>query len=104
MSDKQIGPMYLRALLDAKPRDFGYTIVEYNLTNGTFKKIEIKVEDTRMRMETEGQQYETYIKGWQLAPKELWMKDFDTFLAVRKIRGYTGEYPEPKIEVVNEKE
>jgi len=86
-------PMYLRVLLDAKPRDFGYTVVEYNLTNGTFKKMEIKAEDTKMRVEAAGQQYEAYVRGWQLVPKNLWMKDFETYLSLRQMRGYTGEVP-----------
>ena len=84
--------MFLRTLLDAKPRDFHYTIVTYNLTNGSWKKEEIKVEDTRMRIEAEGQQFETYVRDWQLSPKNLWLKDYSTYLAVRKLRGYVGVY------------
>ena len=88
-------PMFLRTLLDAKPREFGYTVVEYNLTNGSWKKLEIKVEDTKMRIETDGHQFESNLRGWQLCPKNVWMKDFDTFLEIRKLRGYTGDFPKP---------
>lgn len=88
-------PMFLRTLLDAKPRSFGYTIVEYNLTNGSWKKLEIKVQDTQMRVEQEGRQFETNIRGWQLVPKNIWMKDFEMFIAIRKARGYSGDFPKP---------
>lgn len=90
-----MGPMFLRTLLDGKPREFGYTVVTYNLSNGSWKKEEIKVEDTKMRVEQDGQQFESNIRGWELCPKNVWLKDFETFLEIRKLRNYTGEFPMP---------
>jgi len=102
-----MGPLFLRTILASSAwgeGKFGYVVAEYNLSTGSWKKIEISMKDTKMRIEQDGQQFESNTRGWELCPKELWMKDFDTFLAVRKLRGYTGEYPEPKIGVVDEKE
>lgn len=90
-----MGPQFIRTLLDAKPRDYGYTVVEYNLVNGTFKQHEIKVGDTEMRIEVDGQQFETCLYEWQLCPKNVWMNDFDTFLEARRLNKYTGEFPMP---------
>lgn len=90
-----MGPMFLRTLLDAKPRLFGYNIVEYNLVNGSWKLEEVKVGDTLMRIEQDGQQFETYIRDWQLSPKNLWLKDYSTYLAVRQMRNYVGSFPQP---------
>lgn len=86
--------MFLRTLIDAAPRNFGYTIIEYNLVTGSFKTEEIKVGDTRMRIEQGGQQYEVHSRnGWQLCSKTEFDKYFETFLAIRKVRGYTGDIP-----------
>ena len=91
-------PMFLRTLLassDWGEGKFGYVVVEYNLSNGSWKKEEIKITDTSMRIEVDGQQFESNIRGWQLEPKNVWMKDYQTFLAIRQLRGYTGAFPTP---------
>lgn len=92
-------PQWIRTLIDAKPREFGYTVIEYDLVTGTWVKKEIKVTETHMRVEEPGQQFEVYNPyaplGWSLVPKNVWTKDFETFLEARKKNNYTGEYPQP---------
>lgn len=89
-------PTDIRTLLDAKPREFGYTVIEYNLTNGQWKKKEIKVTDTKMRMEAEGQQYEVHgPNGWQLVPRNIFMEYFQIFKDIRQKNNFGGEVPQP---------
>ena len=93
-----MGPMFLRTLLQATAwgeGKFGYDAVEYNLSNGSWRRIELPIDDTKMRVEQDGQQFETYLHDWQLSPKALWLKDYATYLKVRQMRNYVGSFPQP---------
>lgn len=93
-----MGPMFLRTLLAGSTwgeGKFGYSVAEYNLSNGSWRRVELPIDDTKMRIEKEGQQFETYIRDWQLSSKGLWLKDYVTYLAVRSLRNYSGLFPQP---------
>lgn len=89
-------PRWIRTLLDAKPREFGYTVAEYDISTGQWKQKEIKVTDTHMRMEQEGQQYEVQgHNGWQLVPRNVFMEYFNIFNEIRQKNNFGGDVPQP---------
>ena len=84
----------IRTVIDAKPRNYHYTVVEY-LTNGGFKTYEVKSADTSMRIEQDGQQFEVDGAGWRLIPPNDFAERFEEWLMVRKEKGYDNNYPKP---------
>lgn len=88
---------HIRTLLDATPRNFGYGVVEYDLTKGTYDARDIHATSTKMRMETEGAQFEAsqFGKTWVLVSKEIFYSHLPRFESARKNNNYEGDYIHP---------
>lgn len=88
----------IRSLVDAKPRDFGYTVVEYDLSTGSWIQKVIKSKKTHMRVETDNHQFEIQASnalGWKAMTRSQFEGQMEWFKMKRVEKRYTGAYPPP---------
>lgn len=95
----------IRALVDANHKDYDYTVVEYNLSDGSWIQRIVNCSKTNMRMGKK-KNTETAKKrrlemqaasnlGWKVITEEQFNGQMEWFTQRRLEKGYTGAYPQP---------